>query len=123
MHRLALLLILAQLAAISAPCPVAPAWQAVEAARALEGPPPCPEHAAAQHAGAANALFFIVFRCPCGCGDGAPPSMGAHYSRVGVLPAALSYAAAIQAPQFSSEPPALAPQREPSGIKHVPRAV
>jgi hypothetical protein len=121
--RVAVLLVAAQLASLAVPCPVDPVWKRIDAARALSAPPPCPGHSAGEHRAAPHALPFMVFRCPCGCGDAPPPATGVHYSRVAVLPPALEYTALAPAPQFASEPAVLAPQRDPSGIQHVPRAV
>lgn len=118
---LALLLIAAQLAAIAAPCPDSPAWQRIDAARVLPAPPPCPEHAAGGHA-AEHAQFFLVFRCPCGCGDALPPATGPHHSRVGILPTPVEYRVAPTSPTPAPEPAWLLAQLEPSGVKHVPRA-
>jgi hypothetical protein len=120
--RVALLLVAAQLAALAAPCPVDPVWKRIDGARAEATPPPCPGHASAEHRAAQHSLAFMVFRCPCGCGDALPPATGVHYSRVAILPPALEYPAQAQAPRLAADPPLLAPQREPSGIRHVPRA-
>jgi hypothetical protein len=123
MPRIALLLLVAQLASLAAPCQVDPVWKRIDAARALAEPPPCPGHSAGQHPAAERALPFMVLRCPCGCGDALPPASGVHHSRAAILPAALEYAVQPSTAQLASEPAVLAPQREPSGIRHVPRAV
>jgi hypothetical protein len=120
--RIALLLIAAQLAAITAPCPDSPAWKRLDAARELSTPPPCPGHAADGHDGARHAQTFLVFRCPCGCGDALPPATGPHHSRAGILPAPFQYRVAPQSPTPAPEPARRIAQVESSGVKHVPRA-
>jgi hypothetical protein len=119
--RLAIVLVAAQLAAIGAPCPVAPLWQEVEVARAISAPPPCPDHASAEHAREAPRTS-MVFRCPCGCSDGLPPASGVHHSRAAVLPAAQELDASPPSLLAYGAPAWLAPQHDPSGIRHVPRA-
>jgi hypothetical protein len=117
--RVALLLIASQLAALVSPCPPAAAWKEVAAARPAT--PPCPGHSAQTERAAEPCHPSLVFRCPCGCGDLPPPATGPHFSRAAVLPASLEHRALPAAPPAAREPARLAPQREPSGIQHVPR--
>jgi len=119
---LALLLLAAQLAAIGVPCPVAPLWKQIDTARAVSTSPPCPGHTDGSHAGE-DPRSSMVFRCPCGCSDGLPPASGVHHSRAAVLPAGWEIAATLRSPVLSRDPALFAPQHDPSGIRHVPRAV